>query len=97
MARNALVDKPIVEPIQKHEHGGNIHKLNMQKNGGLPLLDFSANINPLGPPAWLRSLINRDLHLVGHYPVALKLYNEAREAGKNPDCGARPALPDAES
>ncbi len=35
--------------------------------------------------------------LVGHYPVALKLYNEAQAAGKNPDCGARPALPDAET
>ncbi len=40
----------------------------MAQEGGQPLLDFSANINPLGPPGWLRSLINRDLHLVSHYP-----------------------------
>ncbi len=31
-------------------------------------VDFSANINPLGPPAWLRSIINRDLSMVAHYP-----------------------------
>jgi cobyric acid synthase CobQ/L-threonine-O-3-phosphate decarboxylase len=51
------------------EHGGNIHKLS--NDDGLStetLIDFSANINPLGPPPWLRSLINRNLHLVAHYP-----------------------------
>jgi len=58
-----------IENIQKHEHGGNIHKLKeAEDSNALPLLDFSANINPLGPPAWLRSLINKELHLVSHYP-----------------------------
>lgn len=35
--------------------------------------------------------------LVAHYPVALKLYNEARVAGKAPDCGARPPVKQPES
>ena len=35
--------------------------------------------------------------LVAHYPVALKLYNDARAAGKAPDCGAPPAIEKPES
>lgn len=35
--------------------------------------------------------------LVAHYPVALKLYNEARESGKTPDCGGRPVIKKPES
>lgn len=54
-------------PIGKHEHGGNIHKLETGEADN-SLIDFSANINPLGPPAWLRSSINRNLHLISHYP-----------------------------
>ena len=51
------------------EHGGNIHKLMRgREEGQKPFLDFSANINPLGPPAWLRSIINRNLSMVAHYP-----------------------------
>ena len=53
----------------QNEHGGNIHKLMRgREEGQEPFLDFSANINPLGPPAWLRSIINRDLSMVAHYP-----------------------------
>ena len=40
-------------------HGGNIAKL--AAAAGRPageILDFSANINPLGPPEWLRPLIS---------------------------------------
>jgi len=51
------------------EHGGNIRKL--VKASGRPakeLLDFSANINPLGPPEWLRSLISSQLSSIVHYP-----------------------------
>ncbi len=55
--------------IGAFEHGGNIHRfLAEDDRQSPPLLDFSANINPLGPPAWLRSLINRELHLCSHYP-----------------------------
>ncbi|WP_163336674.1 cobyric acid synthase [Desulfopila sp. IMCC35008] len=50
-------------------HGGNIH--GVIKEIGCryeDLLDFSANINPIGPPEWLRPLISRELDRVLHYP-----------------------------
>jgi len=50
-------------------HGGNIRKLALAA-GRSPedLLDFSANINPLGPPEWLRPLISCRLSSLIHYP-----------------------------
>ncbi|MDA3894906.1 MAG: cobyric acid synthase [Desulfobacteraceae bacterium] len=50
-------------------HGGNI-KLMAQKAGCLPedLLDFSANINPLGPPPGIWADLVRDQENLGHYP-----------------------------
>ncbi len=51
------------------EHGGNIHKMQRKlaaKNS--ELLDFSANINPLGPPEWFRPLISSHLENLLHYP-----------------------------
>ena len=56
------------EPLSRQEHGGNIHKLRRVCGDVAELLDFSANINPLGPPAWLRSHINRQLEMIAHYP-----------------------------
>ena len=52
-----------------HEHGGNIRRLALEV-GRSPeeLLDFSANINPLGPPDWLRPLISSRLSSIVHYP-----------------------------
>jgi adenosylcobyric acid synthase len=50
-------------------HGGNIGLL--AERAGLPreqILDFSASINPLGPPGHLRSLVTRSLAEVVHYP-----------------------------
>ena len=50
-------------------HGGNIRKL--ADEAGRPareILDFSANINPLGPPEWLRAVVSRALDDVVHYP-----------------------------
>ena len=32
------------------------------------ILDFSANINPLGPPEWLRPLISSQISSLVHYP-----------------------------
>ena len=32
------------------------------------IIDFSASINPLGPPSWFRQLVNRGLEAVGRYP-----------------------------
>jgi adenosylcobyric acid synthase len=50
-------------------HGGNITKL--AAAAGRPageILDFSANINPLGPPEWLRPLISSLVSSLIHYP-----------------------------
>ncbi len=50
-------------------HGGNVHKLaascGLEPEG---LLDFSASINPLGPPEYFRSVISRNLSNILHYP-----------------------------
>jgi cobyric acid synthase CobQ/L-threonine-O-3-phosphate decarboxylase len=54
---------------KNHQHGGNIRRL-AKAAGRSPedLLDFSANINPLGPPEWLRPLISSRLNSLIHYP-----------------------------
>lgn len=50
-------------------HGGNIRSM-ASVLGCAPeeILDFSANINPLGPPAWLRPVVARALSQTAHYP-----------------------------
>ncbi len=50
-------------------HGGNVRQLALL--AGVPegeLLDFSANINPLGPPEWLRTVVSSRLHELSRYP-----------------------------
>ncbi len=50
-------------------HGGNLRQL--AKRAGRPvsdILDFSANLNPLGSPAWLRMVVNRTLEEAEAYP-----------------------------
>ena len=50
-------------------HGGNLNKL--AREAGLEadrILDFSANINPLGPPEWFRPLVSAQLSSLVHYP-----------------------------
>jgi len=50
-------------------HGGNIGRL--AEKAGIPtadLLDFSANINPLGPPEDLRRVISSHWDMLSHYP-----------------------------
>ncbi len=55
--------------MKTFEHGGNIHKiLRNSPADGKQLLDFSANINPLGPPEWLRPFISNSLENLIHYP-----------------------------
>ncbi len=52
-----------------YEHGGNIHAAaNLQSVSPDAIIDFSANINPLGPPEWIRSCISRELDSIVHYP-----------------------------
>ena len=51
------------------EHGGNIHKILREAHDrDQQILDFSANINPLGPPEWFRPLISSQLANLIHYP-----------------------------
>ena len=57
------------------KHGGNLREL--ASAAGLSpgnILDFSANINPLGPPEWIRPLMSRTIASLAHYP--------------DPDCAA---------
>ena len=55
--------------MRRNGHGGNLRELAVQA-GRTPeeILDFSANINPLGPPEWLRPLVGATLSSVVHYP-----------------------------
>lgn len=54
--------------MNEFEHGGNIHKEAKIAGPDSALLDFSANINPLGPPEWLRPVISSQLSQITHYP-----------------------------
>jgi len=50
-------------------HGGNLQRLAVIANRPEEsILDFSANINPLGPPPWLRRVISRHVSDLVHYP-----------------------------
>ncbi|WP_320171910.1 cobyric acid synthase [Maridesulfovibrio sp.] len=54
---------------KKYDHGGNLRKLAGQAGCGCAdLVDFSANINPLGPPAWLRREVAKAIEEVDRYP-----------------------------
>ena len=50
-------------------HGGNLRAL-AQRAGCRPeeILDFSASVNPLGPPESLRAVISRNIDALVHYP-----------------------------
>jgi cobyric acid synthase CobQ/L-threonine-O-3-phosphate decarboxylase len=50
-------------------HGGAVHAAARTLGCGVSeILDFSASINPLGPPSWLRAVVARSLDIVQHYP-----------------------------
>jgi L-threonine-O-3-phosphate decarboxylase len=50
-------------------HGGNLKKLAAASSRPMEeILDFSANINPLGLPEWLRPLISSKISSIVHYP-----------------------------
>ncbi len=55
--------------LSEYGHGGNVHAA-ADTNGVAvdQILDFSANINPLGPPEWLRGCISLALDDLVHYP-----------------------------
>ena len=50
--------------VEKFTHGGQIHRF----NGKGPLLDFSANINPLGLSQKVEEAIREHLGEIAHYP-----------------------------
>lgn len=55
--------------IEKHGHGGDI--LTAQALFGVTkdqLLDFSANINPFGPPERVMNVLRENLYSIVHYP-----------------------------
>lgn len=70
-------------------HGGNLRELALAS--GTPereIVDFSANLNPLGPPEWLRPVIAAQVSSLVHYPdpdctevvaVAARRYQVAAE------------------
>ncbi|MEW5803623.1 MAG: threonine-phosphate decarboxylase CobD [bacterium] len=72
MKPSSLIDKEmntLKTGTVRYEHGGNLRKL--AEIAGCPregILDFSANINPLGPPGWLSDLINAKISSLVHYP-----------------------------
>jgi L-threonine-O-3-phosphate decarboxylase len=51
------------------KHGGDLRTL-AARAGRSPVdvLDFSASINPLGPPGWLREVVDAHLGEIAHYP-----------------------------
>ncbi len=51
------------------EHGGNIHKARRESvKDNTDFIDFSASINPFGPPAVVYSLIQSQVRDILHYP-----------------------------
>ncbi|EGJ48468.1 cobyric acid synthase [Desulfocurvibacter africanus] len=50
-------------------HGGNLRELARQAGcDQSEIIDFSASMNPLGPPPWLRGVISRHVEALVHYP-----------------------------
>ncbi len=60
---------PEVLDEQRFAHGGNLRQMAEQAKC-LPeeVLDFSANVNPLGPPPWLGQAVGQALQSVDSYP-----------------------------
>ena len=59
----------MVKQTPSYVHGGNIQAAARESSLDMSeILDFSANINPLGPPEWLRPCISCSLDTVLHYP-----------------------------
>ncbi len=50
-------------------HGGNLRELAcLAGSDPSEIIDFSASMNPMGPPPWLRSVISRNVEVLAHYP-----------------------------
>ncbi len=54
---------------RQYQHGGNVYNAANKKNISVEkIIDFSANINPFGPPEWLRPCISAGVDSLLHYP-----------------------------
>ena len=52
-----------------YKHGGNLRELASKIGSGeADICDFSANVNPLGPPDWLRAVVSRAVDVLANYP-----------------------------
>lgn len=76
--------------MNSNNHGGNIFAA-ARILGCRPdeMLDFSANMNPLGPPAWLRPVVARSLAEASHYPeprAESLCHKAATKLGIQPEC-----------
>ena len=49
-----------------YTHGGDIYDCNLDTK--TPILDFSANINPLGLPEQVKQAVTNSLDVCAHYP-----------------------------
>ncbi|MBU0700558.1 aminotransferase class I/II-fold pyridoxal phosphate-dependent enzyme [bacterium] len=49
-------------------HGGNIWELIRKGVGFEQIMDFSASINPFGPPDWVQAAIHDNIKFIRHYP-----------------------------
>ena len=70
MAKQSLfAGIPDILDEQKFAHGGNVRRM-AETAGCSPedILDFSANVNPLGPPPWLGQVVGQALQSVDSYP-----------------------------
>ena len=47
--------------MQRHKHGGDIYSENYK-------IDFSANVNPLGPPPGVLAAVTKSIDKIRHYP-----------------------------
>jgi len=60
---------PDILDEQKFAHGGNLRRMAEQaKCSPHEIVDFSANVNPLGPPPWLGQVVGHALQSVDSYP-----------------------------
>lgn len=67
--QNLFAGIPDILDEQKFAHGGDLRRM-AEEAGCRPeeILDFSANVNPLGPPPWLGQVVGQALQGVDSYP-----------------------------
>ncbi len=84
----ALTTREARDPAAQPGHGGDLQAAAARAGVAISeLSDFSASINPLGPPEWLRREISRAISDVAHYP-------EPRSATLRRALGAEWGLPE---